>query len=46
MKMKDAKTETKLPGREVTKSKQGLGSLAANEAKKYAVKKSHESDPY
>ncbi|MRS10814.1 catalase [Bacillus anthracis] len=45
-KMKEAKTENKLPGREVSKSKYGQGSLAANEATKDAVKKSHESDPY
>ncbi|MGQ0513840.1 hypothetical protein ACT453_10910, partial [Bacillus sp. D-CC] len=31
-KMKEAKTENKLPGREVSKSKYGQGSLAANEA--------------
>ncbi|MGR6010175.1 catalase-related domain-containing protein [Bacillus cereus] len=42
-KMKEAKTENKLPGREVSKSKYGQGSLAANEATKDAVKKSHES---
>lgn len=45
-KMKEAKTENKLPGREVSKSKYGQGSLAANEATKDAVKKSHESDAY
>ena len=33
-KMKEAKTENKLPGREVSKSKYGQGSLAANEEQK------------
>lgn len=45
-KMKEAKIENKLPGREVSKSKYGQGSLAANEATKDVVKKSHESDYY
>ena len=38
--------ENKVPGREAGKSKYGQGSLAANEATKEAVKKSHEADPY
>jgi catalase len=44
--MQDMKTVNELPGREAGKSKYGQGTLAANEATKDAVKKSHEVDPY
>ena len=44
--MQGKKKENKVPGREAGKSKYGQGSLAANEATKDAVKKSHEADPY
>ena len=43
--MKEMKT-AQVPGRESGQSKYGQGSLAANEATKDAVKKSHEADPY
>lgn len=43
--MKEMKTG-QVPGRESGQSKYGQGSLAANEATKDAVKKSHEADPY
>jgi len=49
MKMKEIQemqAEDKIPGRESGKSRYGQGSLAANEATKDAVKKSHEADPY
>ncbi|MFP7732225.1 catalase [Priestia aryabhattai] len=44
--MQDMKTANELPGREAGQSKYGQGTLAANEATKDAVKKSHEVDPY
>jgi catalase len=44
--MKEMEDENKIPGRESGQSKYGQGSLAANEATKEAVKKSHGSDPY
>lgn len=40
------KAESHLPGRESGQTKYGEGSLAANEATKDAVKKSHKADPY
>lgn len=49
MKMKEIEKlaqEGKLPGRESGISKYGQGTIAANEATKDAVKKSHEADPY
>jgi catalase len=49
MKMKELQEmeqENKVPGRESGQSKFGQGSLAANEATKDAVKKSHETGPY
>lgn len=44
--IQDMKTENKVPGREAGKSNYSQGSLAANEAMKQAVDKSHQSDPY
>lgn len=44
--MQEMKKDNQLPGREAGQSKYGQGSLAANEATKEAVEKSHEADPY
>lgn len=44
--IKEMDKENNIPGREAGKSKFEQGSLAANEATKDAVKKSHEVDPY
>lgn len=44
--MKEMEKENKIPGRESVHLKFTSGSIAANEATKDAVKKSHEGDPY